>query len=882
MLAKRRHSLCGGPASLVVRAQQHIATRDDETSRGGDHLTTTAFKTSFQLLTDNFPFPWQTDLYVRLLAGEVPAACVVPTGLGKTSVIAIWFLARLENASLPRRLVYVVNRRTVVDQTTDEVTKLRGKLSEIGMSVDDLAISTLRGQFADNREWSADPSRPAVICGTVDMIGSRLLFGGYGVGFKGRPLHAGFLGQDVLLVHDEAHLEEPFQRLVAGMEEVQRQFKGERVAPRLQLMALTATPRGGQDSLGITDADREAARERLAAAKKLILVAAEKDADVFGRIVDCACALEGKDRAVLVFVRTVDGMKKVVDGLRKKKVPEDRIAQLAGTIRGKERDELVRLPVFKRFLPRPEYDITGTVYLVCTSAGEVGVNISADDLVCDLSPFDSMAQRFGRVNRFGRGKGADGSTVTVVHSKELHKKDPLEESREKTLKLLERLQSASPNALEALPQDQREDAFTPPPKCLPLTDILIDAWSLTSVRTRMPGRPPVEPYLHGIAEYQKPETWVAWREEVGEIVDDAMLDDYPPRDLLEAYELKPHELLRDTSERVFTEVKRLAERFGDRPVWVVDESGDVVRYKLRTLTERDERSIRHCTVLLPHDVGGLDPHGMLDGDAQATGDLVQPIDNDVADDVVDGGGQQLRVRVRDRNDPRAQKMRLIRRIRWPRSEDGDDVDAALPDWYWFELAPQENSRHARHPVTLDSHVGDVERKLGEILSGLSLDATSVSALKLAARWHDLGKRRERWQTSVGRPEDLRDTWFAKSGRGWVSRRETSYRHEFGSLLDVTGLDECAEFHALEVHAQDLVLHLIACHHMARPHFNADQTLDDNHPAGATEAMSIEVVRRFSRLQRRFGHWGLAYIESILRAADWHASAFPSQYFQTAD
>ena len=36
-------------------------------------------------------------------------------------------------------------------------------------------------------------------------------------------------------------------------------------------------------------------------------------------------------------------------------------------------------------------------------AGEVGVNISADHLVCDLTPFDSMAQRFGRVNRFGDG-----------------------------------------------------------------------------------------------------------------------------------------------------------------------------------------------------------------------------------------------------------------------------------------------------------------------------------------------------------------------------------------------------------------------------------------------------------------------------------------------
>lgn len=206
------------------------------------------FAASFQRLTDNVPFPWQVDLHSRLCSGSIPRACVIPTGLGKTSVIAIWFLARLENPRLPRRLVYVVNRRTVVDQTTDEVTKLRSRLPEIGMNVDDLAISTLRGQFADNREWSADPSRPAVICGTVDMIGSRLLFSGYGVGFKGKPLHAGFLGQDVLLVHDEAHLEEPFQRLATGVEDVQERFQGERVAaPRLQVMALTATPRGMRD-----------------------------------------------------------------------------------------------------------------------------------------------------------------------------------------------------------------------------------------------------------------------------------------------------------------------------------------------------------------------------------------------------------------------------------------------------------------------------------------------------------------------------------------------------------------------------------------------------------------------------------------------------------
>src|SRR5205807_7791067 len=130
-------------------------------------------------------------------------------------------------SKMPRRLVYVVNRRTVVDQTTDEVMKIREnlktKLKNCPDHVCELKISTLRGQFADNHEWSADPSRPAVICGTVDMIGSRLLFSGYGVGFKGKPLHAGFLGQDVLLVHDEAHLEPAFQTLIEAIQEEQQE-----------------------------------------------------------------------------------------------------------------------------------------------------------------------------------------------------------------------------------------------------------------------------------------------------------------------------------------------------------------------------------------------------------------------------------------------------------------------------------------------------------------------------------------------------------------------------------------------------------------------------------------------------------------------------------
>ena len=68
---------------------------------------------------------------MRSRAGDFPAACTLPTGLGKTSVVAGWLLALAENpGAVPRRLVYVVNRRTVVDQTTDEVVKSRRELEE--------------------------------------------------------------------------------------------------------------------------------------------------------------------------------------------------------------------------------------------------------------------------------------------------------------------------------------------------------------------------------------------------------------------------------------------------------------------------------------------------------------------------------------------------------------------------------------------------------------------------------------------------------------------------------------------------------------------------------------------------------------------------------
>ncbi|MDI3254937.1 MAG: hypothetical protein QJR10_09185, partial [Bacillota bacterium] len=94
-----------------------------------------------------------------------------------------------------------------------------------------------------------------------------------------------------------------------------------------------------------------------------------------------------------------------------------------------------------------------------------------------------------------------------------------------------------------------------------------------------------------------------------------------------------------------------------------------------------------------------------------------------------------------------------------------------------------------------------------------------------------------------------------------------YRHEFGSLPHAK---DDAEFKKLPEELQDLALHLIAAHHgYARP-LIATSGCDDA-PPSMLEERACEVALRFARLQKRWGPWGLAWWESLLRAADVQAS-----------
>ena len=859
------------------------------------------FDAQFHALTGNAPFPWQRRLYEKFVAGDIPKSCNLPTGLGKTSVIAVWLLARQANAKLPRRLVYVVNRRTVVDQTTDEVEKYllvlekerklpghdrlakmsdadnreweeaNGKLqksrevmAETGFRYDGLALSTLRGQFADNRAWSADPSKPAVICGTVDMIGSRLLFGGYGLGFKTRPLHAGFLGQDALLVHDEAHLEPAFQELLLSIEREQERCND---FGRLRVMELTATSRGGAEKpFGLADADYKDAEVilRTKAAKKVCLHLERDPKKLAEQVAELALRHNDSGRAVLVFVRKVDDVLKVRELLKKQKVQT-----LTGTLRGKERDALAESdPIFARFQRKPpDWAETGTVYLVCTSAGEVGVNISADHLVCDLSTFESMAQRFGRVNRFG---ARTDTVIDVVHPKEFDADKPVEQRRERTLDLLTELpalgegRNGSPEAMGNLDAARRLAAFTPTPTILPATDMLFDAWALTSIREKLPGRPAVEAYLHGVAEWEPAQTQVAWRAEVGVITGD-LLAEHEPKDLLDDYPLKPHELLREPSYRAFVQFAAMAKRCGESPAWLLDDFGKVEVVTVADLADKDKKErINRKTVILPPSAGGL-KGGLLDG-AAAPEDAM-----DVAD-IVNGEEKSSRRRLwsdDDEYDAKTKGMHLIRDIEFAASQ--DDEGEPGRSWDWFETK-NEGGRTAKFPVLWRVHVGDVEREADAILNNLNLPEELDVAVRVAASLHDHGKRRKVFQHVLGN-WDYPNVVIAKSGRRG-GRTSELYRHEFGSLTDA---EAEASFRALSADQQDLVRHLIASHHgYARPHFPADRAFDPDAPDSRALEIASEVPARFARLQRRHGRWGLAYLESLLRAADWAASGNPSK------
>jgi len=184
---------------------------------------------------------------------------------------------------------------------------------------------------------------------------------------------------------------------------------------------------------------------------------------------------------------------------------------------------------------------------------------------------------------------------------------------------------------------------------------------------------------------------------------------------------------------------------------------------------------------------------------------------------------------------------------------------------WMAADAGEDSRSVAFNQSLEDHQNLAEQRITSMVSSLKLSDEIKSALCFAARVHDEGKNCPRWQQAFNAP--LTGGPYAKTQGPISVKRLDGYRHELVSMLRARSAEE---FKAFSPETQDLVLHLIAAHHgFARPFIPANAC--DDFPPSKLKDEACEVALRYARLQQHWGPWGLAWLESLLRAADQQAS-----------
>lgn len=891
-------------------------------------------KAALALPDGEAPFPWQERLLKRFLQGRIERSLDLPTGLGKTSVMALWLVARACGASVPRRLAYVVDRRAVVDQATAVAEKLRVAASTdpalsaaLGLADGRLAISTLRGQFVDNREWMDDPAAPAIIVGTVDMVGSRLLFEGYGTSRKLRPYQAGLLGNDTLVVLDEAHLVPPFEHLLQAIAKREESLGAaapdlRRLVPRFSLMALSATGRSASAEPFVLDDEDRAHPEvsrRLGARKRLSmtrLAPGQKLADALAEHAWRISESGTQPVRCLVFCDKRETAESALQALEKHAKGGADTDIFVGGRRVYERQRAAAALETLGFLAGTATQRNRPAFVFATSAAEVGVDMDADHMVCDLVTWERMVQRLGRVNRRGRG---DAQVVVLLDEEaieEIEQRLGVEGALAAPFASLAQRGDAvdvSPGALVRLKEQALEDpalmtvlerATTPEPLRPALTLALIDSWAMTSLEDHS-GRPEVAPWLRGWIS-EEPQTQVIWRSHLpvrsegpARMHDVAAFFEAAPPHASEVLETATYRVVKWLSERVTELLDRAKARGPDAGGDQSDETenagasflepdeiaaivlGDDGKPKrMLTLQSLDwrklerpqatraredlERRLTGATLVVRAELGGLE-RGLLDSAAsQIPPTLDGPAEAGEEPEAA-GFASGFRVRERTGEDPSGDDGEWHERFRLPveTSPDGEPIR-----WLIVEKrrtsAENEEDRSSGPPQLLTEHQTWAEQAATELAARLNLPEDYALMLATAARLHDEGKRAHRWQRAFRAPGVGP---YAKT-RGPIDFGILDgYRHELGSL-PLAQKDE--QLATLPGELRDLALHLIAAHHgFARPWIGTRSCEDA--PPSRIEERAREVALRFIRLHRRWGPWGLAWWEALLRAADQQAS-----------
>ncbi|NLI82290.1 MAG: type I-U CRISPR-associated helicase/endonuclease Cas3 [Deltaproteobacteria bacterium] len=965
-------------------------------------LTASAFADFFKALWGREPFGWQSALAQRVLTHETnpwPEAVALPTAAGKTACmdIAVYCLAaqaeRLGSSrplAAPRRIFFVVDRRVIVDEAHQRAVKLAAKLGEakqgILREVADrlrrlaggdvpLAAFELRGGILRSDAWAKSPTQPLIVSGTVDQVGSRLLFRAYGPGHGMRPIHAGLVANDSLILLDEAHCAQPFLETLQAV----KRYRGWAETPvpsPFWVTVMSATPPGGlevfQDLSGEgEDPAHPLGKRQLASKRTRLLVAkqakgkgkAQARQELANFLVEQARELvkqwengsPDSPPAVVVFCNRVDTARlvyaKLVD------LRED-ATLLTGRMRPIDKDDSVQTELDELSAERsPDRCLPQAKYVVATQTLEVGADLDFDLLVTECAGLDALRQRFGRLNRMGRAIPAQGVIVVRADQSEKSDEDPVYgASLAETWQWL--VDQAEDGLVDfgiaelnkRLPVGDELFGLNAPSRHAPvLLPADVDALAQTSPEP-WPS-PEVALFLHG-SESGPADVQVCWRADLigDERVWAEILSRCPPSppECLAVPFGKMRRWLAGVDGGDGGDVEGEAEG-GETVVASGKAARIVVRWKGREQIDvlRGPDALRPGDVLvIPAALGGWDELGTLGR-------------HPVAD-----WGERAYAMMRDRailrlhpevlkQWPESQALQVLAETGPERiaSDDReglvDDLQSALsewtvglesPRWDWLKHLAENLGRDSRlargifpHPTGGLFILGTRRLNLHEMETASFSDEDDVSAsggshawllpgpegnghlegvaqlagrharlcglsdelvevLEAAGRGHDLGKADPRFQAwlrggnpwvrgpllakSPGMPQGPEESRRARMRAGYPE----GGRHE---LLSVRLLESAPEALPADDDLRDFLLHLVESHHgHCRPFA---PVVDDPQPVQVTveswgctysacsatglERIDAGPAERFWRLTRRYGWWGLAWLEALLRLAD---------------
>lgn len=969
-------------------------------------MTYAAFPTFFSSLWGYDPFPWQRLLAERLVEGEWPRVLDLPTASGKTACLdaAIYALAAQADRPVwertaPRRIWFVVDRRIVVDEAFERAQAIAEKLADakdgplkavadrlraISGTERPLAVARLRGGVLRDDGWARLPSQPAIITSTVDQLGSRLLFRGYGHSARTAPIFAGLAAHDSLILLDEAHLSVPFMQTLEAV----RRFRGEQWAEQpirtpFAFCMLSATPPEGVAPNEIfPGAERDAAldhpelQRRMQASKpaELAEVGASKGHGEDPLVKEAAARTagfvqEGRQR-VAVVVNRVATAQALEQALREQLDGKADVVLLTGRLRPLERDRLVARWSPKLRANRPEV-LERPIVLVATQCIEVGADFSFDAMVTEAASLDALRQRFGRLNRLG---AADSAPATILIRKDeakagyedivygpalpacwslLNELAVTEGEGKKQLKVIDFGVAALDEALRGI--DDLSPCVAPAPDAPLLLPAHLDLLCQTAPVPHV--QPDIQLYLHGV-ERGGPEVRVVWRADLSE--------DQPGEAWKETVALCPPNSLEALSVPLYRLRRWLQQEASpdDAPdvEGATQDDGTEERQTGRRMPPvlvwrgRDRSEVVHrASALRPDELVVLPAEYGMAGLGQAAPDEALGAEAlDIWEPAHQESGRPATLRLNRRVlapwlkcPPLEALVALAETPDWDEDTLQAAIDAVLeyppaaetgesppPAWLIERLKEVRFGRKEKHPggglvlfapaegssqrqeqdlfaddddllsalgreVRLDVHSALVERAVGR-LAEQSLPDAFHEPLKTAAYWHDAGKLDERfqiWLRQGDEPAALAGEPLAKSKsiaasparRRWlreISGLPEHFRHEMLSLQLAERLGPSCGDPALD----DLALYCIASHHgHGRPFAPVSPDPEPPPVRGSHDGVAIDIAgdaradwpaphslasggaERFWRLTRRYGWWGLAYLEAILRLGDWYGS-----------